>query len=209
MNLGKYVQSISKAKCNDCKFNTNKELKRRPIIIIPSPNTLQVMLISRDPTIDFIPIYEYSERYSSDERRRILFASAIPYSLIVQIIRFLRRENHNLKGINNLFKIFEVAYWTHLHKCPTDGENKFTKECANRWLKKEIDIAKEEGIKAIICLGKDVKDWIDKNIGGANIERIYLPHPSGANAKWYTKNTDEKCNIKKNIEKLVEICQKI
>lgn len=131
------------------------------------------MLISRDPTIDFLSIYKYSERYNLDERRHILFAAAIPHSIIVQITRVLRRENHNSKwDVNDLFKIFEVAYWTHLHKCPTDEKNKFTRECANNWLGKEIDKAKEDGIEVILCLGKDVKDWADKN--EKNIESLEL-----------------------------------
>lgn len=210
MNLNEYVQCINKAKCNGCKFNTNIELKSRPIIIIPPPNKPQIMLISRDPTIDFLSIYKYSERYNSDERRHILFAVAIPHSLIVQITRFLRRENYNLmKGTKDLYKIFEVAYWTHLHKCPTDEKNKFTKDCADEWLEKEIEKAKENNIQTIICLGREVNDWLDENVG-MNIERINLPHPSGANnAKWYTKKADEKDNIKENIKKLMTICQRI
>jgi len=206
MSLDKYVRSINKEKCEDCKFN-NKQLKPRPIIIIPPPDTPKIMLISRDPTVDFIPIYEYSKRYSSDEMRRMLFSAAIPHNLIVQITKFCRREKEGLKeSMKNLFKIFEVAYWTHLHKCPTDKENKFTTACANKWLRKEINEAKEEGIQTMVCLGKDVERWASKNIFTENIKIINLPHPSRRNPIWYTRDNNKKMEIKKSIKRLIELC---
>jgi len=215
MNLNKYVQSIDKSQCKRCKFYTNEELKSRPIIIIPPPNKPQIMLISRDPTIDFLSVYKYADGCGLNEKRRILFAAGIPQSLIVQIRRFLKRENNKKKKLwnkleqklENLYNIFEVAYWTHLHKCPTDEKNKLTKKCADKWLENEIEIAKKNKIQILICLGRDVEDWVNKNVGRKikGIRRIHLPHPSGANnGKWYTQIDKDKKNIKNNIKKLME-----
>lgn len=214
--------------CKGCNYNSTS----RQMIIIPAPDKPKIILISRDPTIDFIPIYEYSKKFNNNERRRILFTAGPPHKLIVKIIRFLRKKNK--KWDQNLYhKIFRVTYWTHLHKCPTDNENKDTKykyerakECANRWLKNEIsewlkDIEKEKNtIHAIICLGKDVENWINKIKEKDKlikiklkklkklkiVEIIYLPHPSDANNNtWKT----QKKKIKKNIKKLNNILKSV
>ncbi len=202
----KYIR-IAREKCpEDCPF---KEKNNLPIILIPPPYRYRtkILLISRDPTIDFVSIYNYAARYKPDEMRRILFSAAIPFSLILKITKFCKRKNIEI-DTDDLFKIFKVTYWTHFHKCPTDEKNKFTKKCADKWLKEEI-IKMQKQIKAIICLGKDVEKWIIEN-KSISIDRIYLPHPSGANnAEWYPKKTKDLKDLQQKIKRLIEICQRI
>jgi len=76
-------------------------------------------------------------------------------------VRFLGIKND---WTEYLYRIFDVAYWTHYHKCPTDERNRFTEECADKWLKEEINRAVEDGAKAIVCLGRDVEKWVEKNV---------------------------------------------
>jgi len=145
--------------------------------------------VSRDPTEDFSPLYEYSERFTAEERRRGLFTSAIPYSLIAKIIRFKGADQLNCGEKDNLFRILECTYWTHLHKCPTNNKTPsraFNKKngvaCANAWLSKEIEAAIREGAETIVCLGNDVQSWCRKNRSIINeLEVIELPHPSNQN----------------------------
>ena len=172
-----------------------------------------IMLISQDPTTDFQKIYENSRKYCSEVRRRVLFDAGIPLILIVRITWFLRRMDYKPKiDIKKelLDKIYKFAYWTHLHKCPTDENHKFTELCADNWLKGEIEAAQEDGVKTIVCLGKAVKDWIEKNIDTKKTRIIYLPHPSCANnAEWYTKDKKKKEDIEKNSKKLMNLCSKL
>ncbi len=207
---------VTKDSCPEqCLFSDEKgDLYTRPIVFIPPPEKTRIMLISRDPTVDFLPLYRHamSKEYEEkpNERRLMLFASAIPLQLILRIARFNEREDVKIKrNIEPLFKIFKVVYWTHLHKCPTDNEAKFSIKCANQWLKEEIEEAKKEGVDTIVGLGKDVEnwlksveDWLDKN-GFKEKNIIFLPHPSGRNPAWHTKNVEKKKEINNNIEKLI------
>lgn len=202
MGLYEYLNKIEKAKClEECKFK-EKNYKQYPVIKIFPPIKPKIFLISRDPTINFVPIYKYAGNYTSEEKRRILFAAAIPNTLILQIIRFCKKNNLKFE-IESLYKLFETAYWTHFHKCPTDENNKFTDKCAKRWLKEEIYEGKAERVATFVCLGKDVKNWVEKNIGLNEIDVISLPHPSGINAEWYIEKKRHK--IKENITKLIKL----
>lgn len=206
--ISEYLNNIEKSKCpNNCEFK-NENL---PIIKIPPPKNPKILLISRDPTVAFIPIYEHFQAYEEERRRRMLFTSAIPLSLIVQITKFLRKGNEDTKENKKaLFKLYDVSYWTHLHKCPTDlGNNPFIRGgwkkaiiCANKWLKEEIaTFAKETQL--IVCLGRHVEKWVNEN----KIENIYLPHPSPRNNAVYSRmseNVDEK-EIEKNIYRLLKV----
>ncbi|MDK2781969.1 MAG: hypothetical protein PWR13_997 [Archaeoglobi archaeon] len=109
-------------------------------------------------------------------------------------MRFLKMGGENTENYEkNLFKLFfEETYWTHLHKCPTDGKNRFTKMCADRWLKREVELAVGEGAEVLICLGEDVKKCVCDNFNFEGIEKIKLPHPSTANnKKWSSKSNDD------------------
>ena len=185
--LNKFFQEIEKDECDkNCPF---KQKKDRPIIIIPPPKKPSIMIISRDPTMSFLPLYNYSKNnYKDDEIQRLmLFSGAIPQRLLMKINQFLTRTN-NKKPIKDFYKLFDIAYWTHLHKCPTDDKSTFEKYCADKWLIKEITEAIDSGIKVIITLGKDVRNWIDQRrefLENNNIKIINLYHPSGIVAKWY------------------------
>ena len=111
------------------------------------------------------------------------------------------------ENLNRLYEmLFESTYWTHLHKCPTDNKNKFSTKCANIWLKNEINEAQRDGARIIVCLGRDVECWIQRNILDQSLEIVRLPHPSNANnAFWYSKDEDKKQDIKENIVKLCKL----
>ena len=211
--ISEYLEGMKKSKCPcDCKFRG----KNLPIIKIPPPKNPKIILISRDPTVDFIPIYEHSQRYKEEERRKILFTAAIPLSLIEQITKFLRKGNELTKEKEeNLFRLYDVAYWTHLHKCPTETEdNPFKKPmnktkwkkatiCADRWLKGEINTLVKK-TQIIVCLGRDVERWVNDNI--SDIESIYLPHPSFRNNGIYSRTSK---NINEKIEKHINCLLRI
>ena len=195
MKLKEYIR-INKTDCPEgCKFKNKNDLS---IVLVPPPVNPKILLISRDPTLDFLSLYEYSRHYNLQERRRVLFAAGIPRLLILQITRFLGRRD-----IKDFYRIFEIAYWTHFHKCPTDEKNKFTTICANRWLKKEINNAKVDRIQTIVCLGKDVENWVKSNIPN-NIKIINLPHPSGRSHKW---NNKDDAKILEAIKELLHVCR--
>jgi len=207
MSLHEYLKKIDRKRClKCCKFKEKEDL---PIIKVPPPTNPRILLISRDPTIDFVPLYKYTKQYNSEKMRLMLFAAAIPRMLIVRITKFLRKEKDEplLKKAKHLFRLFEIAYWTHLHKCPTDEKNKFAMSCAKGWLKEEINVARKEGVQTIVCLGKDVENWVGKNVCTNNINIINLLHPSGRNLHWNRK--EKRYEIKESIENLIKTCQKL
>lgn len=204
---------LDKIACPDeCDF---KKKKNCSIIMIPPPDNPRIMLISRDPTEDFVPIYEYSQGFKPEDMRKMLFATAIPYSLITKIRRFMENQ---LKPMDkpNLFKLFECAYWTHLHKCPTSRkESPFKKKngtaCANKWLTKEIREGIRDGVGTIICLGSDVRKWIKKsgNVKMDHVRIIELPHPSNRNVIWYSRNQNILDEINKELKELLNLLHEI
>lgn len=206
--IKKYLERIKKSKCPpDCPFIREDV----PIIKIPPPENPKIILISRDPTIDFISLYKYAARLEKTRRRSILFTDAIPLSLIRQITKFLKKGDELTKEKEKtLFRLYEVAYWTHLHKCPTKKENnpflkgswKKATICADHWLQEEISTIKEAQL--IVCLGRDVERWMDDIC--TEITYIYLPHPSPRNnwvygSKIPVKREEE---IQENINILLE-----
>jgi len=205
--IEKYLESIEKSKCPpDCPF-IGEDV---PIIKIPPPENLKIILISRDPTTDFISLYKYAVLLDNERRRSILFTDAIPLSLIRQITKFLKKGDELTKEKEKtLFKLYDVAYWTHLHKCPTKRENnpflkgswKKATICADHWLQEEISTIKEAQL--IVCLGRDVERWMDDVC--TEITHIYLPHPSPRNNGIYSrkisKGREEK--LGKNIDLLL------
>ena len=211
MGLNDWFNStVMKDVCpKECEFNNKekRDLYSRPIVFIPPPEKPKIMLISRDPTVNFLHLYEYakSEEYDkkTNERRLMLFAGAIPYWLILRIVRFSEKEDAKI-DVDKLFRIFEIAYWSHLHKCPTGNGAKFSKKCAKKWLKEEIEEAVEEGVKTIVGLGRDVEYWLKKaNVkASSKVKIICLPHPSGRSRAW--EDVKKKGDIKKRIKDLID-----
>jgi hypothetical protein len=212
--------TIDKKNCQKC------GLKEREIeaILVPPPKEILGIIISRDPTVDWL-YYNLNKEPDINCRRKMLFASAIPLDLMTKLLIFMRgmRGEIDEKDKERLFDvIFQKVYWTHLHKCPTDSkdkESKFTptnaKECANTWLEKELNYAIGSKTKFIITLGDDVRKWIEKEWKGNennDIELIHLPHPSGQNNPiWYRSTKDNyRRNIKETedgIKRLMELCK--
>jgi len=86
---------------------------------------------------------------------------------------------------------------------------RYARECANKWLLKEIEIITKDGAKLIIALGNDVKKWVEKQKieEKFKINIVQLPHPSGRSRKWNNKNNKEIIyeikNLLNNITELV------
>lgn len=211
--LREFLETINKKDCpQECEFKY-KEIVEKEIEIakVPPPKEISSILISRDPTTNWIEKgYREAMKTSGNERREMLF-DAIPKELIGQIEVFKGREEKNLcKSF-----IYKKAYWTHLHKCFTDAKNKFScansTRCADKWLKEELRIAMANNdIKFIITLGNDVHEWVEgwKSINGIKIETIKLPHPSGQNNRFWHRNEKYKNKTKEmdeEIDKLIEL----
>ncbi len=217
-----YVGRLEKESCPcECHFR-KKDL---PIITIPAPKNPEIILVSRDPTTDFLPIYAYSEQYDAEQRRKMLFTAAIPHLLIVQITKFLRvgkEKGENEERISTLyeqrgklFTLYESTYWTHLQKCPTVScakngfKKKYARICADKWLEEELShVVEAHDIKALIALGNDVQEWIDKWNGNRGSKIISLPHPSNQNNRYWCRNEkyQQKINeMEEEIEELVDL----
>jgi len=213
MTLKEYLRTIRKHHCPpECDFKKLKKARKIQIAKIPAPNEILGVVISQDPTIRWFRFYESSKRESNKEsRRKMLFASAIPYSLFDKIVSSMDDITDRQKEC--LFDILlQKVYWTHLHKCFTDTSDtdlKFKRgnaqECANAWLTDELTCAEKNGARFVIALGKHVKEWIDKKNrnrkGRLPIAKIIeLPHPSGSNTtKW--KGDDE--DLRERIQELL------
>ena len=184
MELNNLLMKIrEQKKCpEDCSFK-NKE-GFFPIVISP-PKFPKIILISNDPTDDFVPIYNYSKKYAPEERRLVLFMGAIPYQLLVRISKFYKANPNINVDFNVLFKLLDLSYWTHLCKCYTVKRKKitFSRKCADIWLREEINACKKLGAKAIVCLGSDVRKWMEKEMIG-DLKIIKIPHPSGLSRPW-------------------------
>ena len=215
--LKKYLETINKNDCPcSCKFRSEKEIE---IALVPPPDEILGIIISRDPTADWWYFYKYLKTYPHEDiRRKMLFSSAIPLSLINKVLIFMK-ERIKENDEKNLFDlIFNKVYWTHLHKCFTDStkdslkfRGKNAKKCANKWLKDELRLTMANNdTKFIIALGNDVQRWLEgwKKTNGADIEIIKLPHPSGQNNSIWYRSKKEKYKSKiegtwREIEKLI------
>ena len=213
MSSKEYLIKINRDKCPPkCEFRQRKDVE---FALIPPPDEILGIVISRDPTVSWLYGYLKMEN-DLNTCRKILFASAIPLVLLTKVLIFMRgRIDENDKKY--LFdKTFHKTYWTHLHKCPTDITNKMSIEfkpknanrCADQWLRKELNLAINNKTKFIIALGNDVQKWVkkwkDKDGKDKTIEIINLPHPSGRNRKW--NNKDDKI-ISETVERLIGLCR--
>lgn len=219
MNLNKYLKEIeTKDKCpEDCELKKYSE-----IAVVPPPEEVLGIIISRDPTIDWL--YRYLKNESDKNvRRKILFSSAIPLSLLTKLLIFMRNNHLDENDKKCLFYvIFQKTYWTHLHKCLTDTNDKVSikfkpknaNECAEQWLTKELELAINKKTRFIIALGKDVQTWVQKwkQEKNKNIKVLNLPHPSGQNNPIWYRSTKCKQKIKeteKEIRKLIKLAKEI
>jgi hypothetical protein len=222
MDLSNYLKDIKESNCHECGIREISE-----IVLLPPPSRISGIIISRDPTVDFLHLYKYLEDKDNDYQRYMLFAHAIPVSLLVKILIFLKKSSP--KKVTNEIetRLFDIiltqTYWTHLHKCITDSTNPSLKyktphaqSCANRWLGKELGYAIDNKTKFIITLGNDVQAWIDKYTRNKEIsfDILNLPHPSGQNNPlWYRS---EKAKYKSKIDtmnivinRLLTLCKSI
>jgi len=215
MKLNEYLEKIKKSDCpQDCehKFNKVKE-----IALVPPPDEILGIIVSRDPTVDWLE-HHYRKEMKS---RKELFDSAIPKQLFERINDFMANDITEEKK-KHLYKfINKNIYWTHLHKCFTDKKgkksikfkNKNASSCADKWLTEELNIALKDKIRFIIALGNDVQKWIcewrEDYCKNKNIKIINLPHPSPANvgitSSW-NPETKDKVKIEKRINTLLELC---
>ena len=220
MNLNQYLRTFNKNSCpNDCELKS--KIKITPATV-PPPKKIVGIIISRDPTVDWL--YSHLKR-EDDENilHDVLFASAIPLSVITKIFTFMRKQiDENTEKC--LFEmLFHKTYWTHLHKCQTDVTNNISTEfkaknankCADKWLAKELQFAITDDTRFIISLGADVRKWVQKweKENGKGIVLINLPHPSGQNnAIWYRSEKIGKDRISKTeeeIDRLIDICTEL
>lgn len=220
MNLNQYLKTLNKNSCpDDCELKSNSKITPATV---PSPGDIVGIIISRDPTVDWL--YNHLKR-EDDENilHDVLFASAIPLSVITKIFTFMREKiDENTERC--LFEmLFHKTYWTHLHKCQTDVNNnisikfkaKNANKCADQWLAKELQFAITDETRFIISLGADVQKWVQKweKENGRGITLINLPHPSGQNnAIWYRSGkirTDRINKTEDEIYRLIDICTEL
>jgi len=216
MELEKYLEKIKK---NVCPKECELQSKDIEIVTVPPPNEIVGIIISRDPTTEWIENgYEDAKGKSDDKRRKELFETAIPRILIDRICNYI--DAKNLEILKKT--IYQKVYWTHLHKCFTDKKEKKSlkfkyrnaQECADKWLTKELNTAISNNTKFIIALGGDVQKWIsewreDYHERSKNLKVIYLPHPSPANvgnySSWSLQARDRE-KIERRINELLKLC---
>ena len=217
MNLSQYLKTLNKTSCPDnCELKSKSEITP---VTVPPPEEIVGIIVSRDPTVDWL--HSHLKREEDEKiRHDVLFASAIPLSVITKVLIFMRgRIDENTK--EKLFEVlFHKTYWTHLHKCQTDVNNKISTEfksknankCADKWLTEELQAAITDDTRFIISLGADVRKRVQKweKENGKGITLINLPHPSGQNnAIWYRAEkigTDVINRTEADICRLIDIC---
>ncbi|KPL03388.1 MAG: hypothetical protein AMJ73_07330 [candidate division Zixibacteria bacterium SM1_73] len=122
MTLIEYLNAVNKNRCPpDCEFKSKKDIE--PALVPLPPDEILGIIVSRDPTVDWLYKYLKSEN-DENTRRKMLFASAIPLSLMTKVAIFMRGDKNFKNKETRLFDaIFHKVYWTHLHKCFTDTRN--------------------------------------------------------------------------------------
>jgi len=208
MNINNYIETFNKDDCPiNCVLKSNNMLE---IVSIPPPDEITGIIVSRDPTTNWL--YHHLKG-----NKDLLFASAIPLTLLKQILIFMKNriDENTMKSLSNT--IFHKTYWTHLHKCQTDitnqasipFNNKNASICADNWLDKELSYTINDKTKFLIALGNDVQNWNELNEQGITI--IALPHPSGNNnSMWYRSEKIDQNKINSTefqINQLIDICR--
>lgn len=218
----------NKSNCpKDCGFQSNKKIPIVGIAPPQAPEKILGMIISRDPTTRFINNYLSARSETSYLWNKTLMNVQAPPQWLINKIKTFNDKYMDGKHTDDT-TIFEKIlvnnfYWTHLHKCCTDKNEKdfdalmFKSSngtlCANTWLLNEITDAKNSGARIMICLGKDVEAFIQplkSTISGQGYEIFYLPHPSSANnGKWYPKEANEKEALIGKLENLFLACRTV
>ncbi|MCK4403603.1 MAG: hypothetical protein KAW02_00810 [candidate division Zixibacteria bacterium] len=205
MDFKGYFNTINKNGCpSDCVLKKNGK-----IALIPPPDEILGIMISRDPTVRWLPQYEKYE----GNREKLFETEAIPKLLIRRIAGFMKNylTENDKEGL--YATISQKTYWTHLHKCFTGAPKKgFTEfkhanaiKCADQWLSGELDHIINDKPKFILALGKDVEDWVKgwREKRKTEIEIINLLHPSPQNNLIWTRKAKE--IIKKTEESIWEL----
>ena len=220
MDLKGYFEKIDKSDCpDDCTFKYKREIE---IALVPPPDEILGVIISRDPTIGWYSKYtDIKKNYEEETVRTKLFETAIPNSLKNQI-EFFMKESLDKNSLDCLFDtLFQKVYWTHLHKCFTDSTGKQSlkfdvknaNQCANKWLKEELFYAIGNKTKFLIVLGKEAQSWVKKwketDGRNQNIKVINLLHPSPQNNRIWRRSAMKEIEQTENaIKEWIEICRR-
>lgn len=224
IKLNEYLEEkITKDRCPlECEFQS----KKIEIAKVPAPEEIFGILISRDPTVKWLDKgYRrawkiYKEQSNAENLRNELFRTAIPKKLKEQISKFIVGPSESAQ-LKCLFTIIDTkVYWSHLHKCFTDGiKYKCTNStrCADKWLKEELRLAMaDNNIKFIIALGNNVQEWLEgwRRNNRIDMEIINLLHPSDNNNRYWSRSKKNKYRKKieeteEQIKRLVSLCQQI
>lgn len=136
----------------------------------------------------------------------MLYTSAIPNMLCSRIRQFAKGSGVEREWNRLYTMIYEKTYWTHLNKCYTvagDPVYRFeagrAAQCAQSWLRTELELAVKEGAKFIIVLGRDAQSWVQQHVS-EEVRNMVIPliHPSGQNAAVWaqTQAKDEKIRVR-------------
>ncbi len=207
-NLKDHLAALDRAKCKGCPHLRNEDL-----IVIPPPkgpeNKARMIFITKAPTIEFVPFYMYSQQFSGQSTRNILFSAGPPHDLIKAVSKYLWKKGDLSPEISaDLFSIFGSAYWTHMRMCPMEDVNKYAWECADRMLIGQIQAAYNDGIRTVIVLGREPYRWVKVNFSGPDLDLVYLPDPTGKSTVWDDTKHPNRKELEENIGKLLEICHR-
>jgi hypothetical protein len=199
-------------RCEGCEiFNRGNSYR---VCIPPPSENIRGCLISRDPTKEFLPLFEEYKQLLPD-KKKILWFNAPPSWLCkkIRVIIDMEIPEHStdMEKIQDFLNC--ECYWTHLQKCPTkpqknqsidkheicDLEEDYqpfdyptAKICATKWFESEFNKYCMKD-KIIITLGGNVKiffkQWSkDQGLDNSN-KVIHFPHPSGRCRSW-NRNAD-------------------
>jgi len=204
------LEDFKEGKCPDsCVFEKREKPEERAWIPPPERELVGVLISknyrlrhydSKDPK--FID-------YKNDREEH--FGVSIPCQLIGRIENFTKTnmkeefDEDDLKCLSDI--IYNNTYWTHLIKCFTDWNSdakEHAYECANQWLKRELDYAITDGAKCIIALGNDVQGWIRdewKNDEKNGVPVVGLP----LGTRGFNRANGER--TKTNIRELMKFCK--
>jgi hypothetical protein len=229
MSLPNYFSeknSMQKTECcpESCEM---RSLSKIPPVWVPPPqppDRVRGVIISRDPTTEYIPYFtSASEEPYPEWRTRLFRSNAIPNWIFKRISAFNQKFISPPIPPEDLEKfrlaLFDHTYWTHLHKCCTDkqGEKseifktKNARLCADTWLRAELEAVNQDNAPFVIALGKDVERWVRawhaEGANGDTMQIFYLPHPSTANmASWHPKSESARNELEMKIRRLIELC---
>lgn len=208
-------------------------LAKTPMVGIPEPNGHKFIgvLVSEDPTVDFIGRYldaRSGGKEDADGWRRPLFEKGSPPAWLIERLREIDRKHWDSGRACQIDRLNEAIqnnfYWTHMLKCCTMKNRKLAKipaeeritaafthhrgmVCADTWLNDELSWAINQGASYVIALGISPEAWLKKWKQEAPESRrvtvINLPHPSPINRRsWNPKTSDR---LGKELERLFEL----